>query len=1077
MRGWGLPWLVLGLASAAIGPGAAPPVRIQAAAPFTRDLSSGEVHLYHLALDEGDYARLEVIQQGLDVATLVRGPSGSKVIRVDTPSGRFSTENVSFIAAEKGEYEVEVSTSYPGDTGKYKLIVAALHKAGPDDRLRVDAEHADLEASRNLEAARRALANWRALGDRLHEARALTRLGKAMDASGRMQDALASYEQGLSIQRGLNDREGLAETLGQMGRTLSLVGDDRRALDALQESLTLWQELHRPDSAAAAYLNVGNVHQSFGGSGAAVTACERALELSHQAGDRGLESQALNCLGQMRFWMGQPLLGLEELRQALELTRSTGRSRTEAQVLSNLGSLYQRLGMPRDALEHYTSAREILRNLHDTEGEAVALGNLGMLLIQLGAFEEAREMLGQALPFQHDPRRQALTLVGLSHIAEELGQTGEAASQIAKALALQRAMKDSAGEAESLRAQGLVLLQMGKPAEAEEKLRESLAIHEELGRRSDAAAARRGLARAYTVQRKFAAAREAYEQSRREAEELGDVGSQILATAEQGWMEREDGKLAAARQRLEAALDLMESFRAEVGGDRLRSLHFATVRETYERYVDVLMQLHRADPKAGLDALAFEVAEQSRARGLLDILSRARVDIREGQPELLARELRLRQELNAKAALRLALAEDESSRARGQALQVEIDTLAAEHRVLEARLTDGSSYESLKKPSLPIREIQGLLGEQTVLMEYMLGEPRSYLWVVSSTSLKAFELPGRSEIGEVARRFHGYLKNPGDKDIASQRKDRDLLARQVLEPALEAIGDRRLMIVADGALQYVPFAALPVRSSSEGEGTMVPLVVEHEIGFLPSAAVLKEIRRAEAGRKQRPTSIAVLADPAYDGTQGLPRRVGDVAIRGSGLEPLPWTRQEAEGIAGVAQDREVLLALGHDATRELVTSGRLEPFRALHFATHGILDSEHPELSMLALSQRDANGQPLNGFLSLQDLYSLHLQADLVVLSGCDTGLGRELRGEGLVGLTHGFLHAGASQVVASLWPVRDRAAAELMQRFYRAMLRDGQRPTAALRSAQIEIWKQRTWRDPYFWAPFVAQGDWNTSL
>ncbi|HYH44107.1 MAG TPA: CHAT domain-containing protein, partial [Thermoanaerobaculia bacterium] len=168
---------------------------------------------------------------------------------------------------------------------------------------------------------------------------------------------------------------------------------------------------------------------------------------------------------------------------------------------------------------------------------------------------------------------------------------------------------------------------------------------------------------------------------------------------------------------------------------------------------------------------------------------------------------------------------------------------------------------------------------------------------------------------------------------------------------------------------------------------------------------------------------------------------------------------------------------GHEATRELVTSGELEPYRALHFATHGLLDSDHPELSMLALSPRDAKGQPLDAFLSLQDLYSLRLQADLVVLSGCETGLGRELRGEGLIGLTHGFLHAGASQVVASLWPVRDRAAAELMQRFYRSMLRDGLRPTAALRAAQIEIWENRTWRDPYFWAAFVAQGDWNTSL
>jgi CHAT domain-containing protein len=1075
MRGWGLPWLVLGLAGAAIGPDADPPIRIEANAPFARDLSSGEVHLYHLTLDEGDYARLEVIQQGLDVATLVRGPSGSEVIRVDTMTGRFSTENVSFIAGEKGQYEVEVSPAFAADTGRYRLAVAALHQADDTDRLRVQAEWASLKVGRNVEAGRRALELWRNLGDRFHEARALSQLGRALASSSQTEESLACFEKALSLQRELKDREGMAETLRRMGRTLRLVGEDRRALAAFQESLSLWQELGRPDSAATDLLLVGQVHQGFGDAGDALAAYERGLELSREAGDRVQQCQALNSLGQLRSLLGQPLQALEDFKKALDLARSSRRASNEAEILSNLGSLYQELGMPHDALEHFAKAREIFHTLEDKEREAIALNNLGNLLFQLGALEEARELLGQCLPLQHDPRNQALTLVSLSRIAEELGDLAEAASQIERALKLQRDAKDRAGEAESLRAQGLLLLETGDAAQAEKRLRESLAIYEELDRRSRAAAARRGLARALAAQGRTEAARQAYEQSRKEAEELGDVGAQALTVAEQGRLEHLAGNLPAARERLEAALDLMESFRSEVSGDRLRASHFATVREIYERYVDVLMQLHRADPKKGLDAKAFEVAEQSRARGLLDVLARAQVDTRDGDPGLMERELRLRQELNAKAALRLNLADDEASLTRSRALEEEIEALTAEHRIVEARLTAGSRYESLKKPAIPIREIQELLDGETVLMEYLLAEPRSYLWVVGSTSLQAFELPGRNEIGKVARSLHERLKSPGDRDAAGQRKDRDLLSGYVLGPALEAIAGRRLVIVADGALQYVPFAALPVRSPAQG--TLVPLVVEHEIGFLPSAAVLKEIRRAGAGRPQRPTSIAVLADPAYDGTQSRPRRVEELTTRGSGLERLPWTLQEAEGIRAVAQGREILMATGPDATRELVTSGRLEPFRALHFATHGILDSEHPELSVLALSQRDAKGQPLNGFLSLQDLYSLRLQADLVVLSGCETGLGRELRGEGLVGLTHGFLHAGASQVVASLWPVRDRAAAELMQRFYRSMLRDGQRPTAALRNAQIEIWKQRTWRDPYFWAAFVAQGDWNTSL
>ena len=1064
MRGWGLPWLVLGLAGAGTGPGAEPPVRIEADASYTRTLSSGEIHLYHLALESGDYARLEIVQQGLDVATVVRGPSGSEIVKVDSPTGRFSTENVSLIAEAKGEYELEVRASNSKDAGRYELILGAVRKAGPDDRLRAEAERADLTADQNPEAGRSALERWQALGDRLQEGRALTRLARALEGSGQREDALAFFQKAVALQRGLNDREGLAETLNRMGRTLGRLGDDRRALEALREAAALLQEIRHLDRAAATFVTIGDMYQSFGDSSAALAACERGLELSREAADRTRESRALNCLGMVRFQMGQPLEALDDLRKALELARACGRLTEEAEALSNLGALHQRLGMPRDALEHYTSAREILRGLGATDHEALAHVNVGMLLMQLGAFDEARETLNEALSRLRDHRPQAMALVGLSRIAEELGELPEAASSIEKALALQRAMKDRAGEAESLRAQGLLLLRMGNPAQAEEKLRASLAMHEELGRRGDAAVARRGLARVHAARGRLDDARAAYEQSRRQAEALGDTASQILTIAEQGSLESQAGRLPAARERFEAALELMESFRSEVGGDRLRSLHFATVRETYESYVDVLMQL-------GLHAEAFEVAEQSRARGLLDVLSRADVDTREGDPKRLEEELRLRQELNAKATLLLELGDDDPARA---ALRREIDSLATRHRLVEGLLTDGSTYESLKRPSISLREIQAMLDGDTVLLEYLLAEPRSYLWVVGQGSLATFELPGRSEIGKLARSLHEHLQHTGEREAMSQRQELALLAEKVLGPALGALSGRRLVIVADGPLQYVPFAALPVRAP---DGATVPLVVEHEIGFLPSAAVLKEIRRARAGRPRRPASIAVVADPAYDGNEDRPRRAAELATRGSGLQRITWSGEEAEGIEAVAQGWKLHMALRHDATRELVVSGRLEPFTTLHFATHGILDSEHPELSALVLSELDAQGRPLDGYLSLQDLYSLRLQADLVVLSGCETGLGRDLRGEGLVGLTHGFLHAGASQVVASLWPVRDHASAALMQRFYRSMLRDGQRPTAALRSAQIEIWKQRNWRDPYFWAAFVAQGDWDAGL
>jgi CHAT domain-containing protein len=186
-----------------------------------------------------------------------------------------------------------------------------------------------------------------------------------------------------------------------------------------------------------------------------------------------------------------------------------------------------------------------------------------------------------------------------------------------------------------------------------------------------------------------------------------------------------------------------------------------------------------------------------------------------------------------------------------------------------------------------------------------------------------------------------------------------------------------------------------------------------------------------------------------------------------------YTRREAMAILAVSPPGEGMAALDFDASRSTALDPRLAQFRMVHFATHGLLDSERPELSGLVLSLVDERGNQQNGFLNLQDIYNLNLPADMVVLSACETGLGKDIKGEGLIGLTRGFMYAGASRVVSSLWKVNDEATAELMQRFYRAIEQDGMRPAAALQKAQIELWKEKHWSDPHFWAAFELQGEW----
>jgi CHAT domain-containing protein len=286
------------------------------------------------------------------------------------------------------------------------------------------------------------------------------------------------------------------------------------------------------------------------------------------------------------------------------------------------------------------------------------------------------------------------------------------------------------------------------------------------------------------------------------------------------------------------------------------------------------------------------------------------------------------------------------------------------------------------------------------------------------------------------------------------------------------LGESRLAIVAPGALQYLPFAALPDPSTHQ------PLIAGHEIVSLPSISVLKELRRKTGGQNRALDSIAVLADPVFRADDPRvtgapsPGSAGSGTVE-TGFERLPWTRREAEAISSIAQEagRKIQTDLDFDASRDQVFG--LGQYRVIHFATHGLLDSREPELSGLVLSLVDREGKPRNGFLRIHDIYGLTLDADLVVLSGCRTALGREIRGEGLLGLTRGFLYAGSDKVMASLWAVRDQATSELMQRFYRALLVNGKSPAAALREAQLSLRREARWRDPYFWAGFTLQGDW----
>ena len=590
---------------------------------------------------------------------------------------------------------------------------------------------------------------------------------------------------------------------------------------------------------------------------------------------------------------------------------------------------------------------------------------------------------------------------------------------------------------------------------------------------------------------------------------------------------RKNGKLREAVPLYEQAIKDVEHQTIHLGGAEDDRYRYESVHtHVYKNYVALLLEL-------GEPARAFEVLEASRARDLLDLLARGHIDIVHGvNRSLLTQERRLQQQINSKSDYQIRLLQEGHPQEQAASVALELDRLVAEEQELQAQIRASSpAYTALTEPrTWSVHEIQTLLDHDSLLLEFGLGEECSYVWAVTATSITALPLPRRVEIESLVRNIYRLLNERNvikeretdlQREARWSRNDAEYekvtlhLSRAILAPIVPLLEHKRLVIVADGALQYIPFAALPVPPNAAPATNLVvetrrPLILDHEIVTLPSASVLAELRARENGRQKPAKAVAVLADPVFDGKDervqhastlgtalvgepaamlaprhaGMPSSTGPLTRslreiqrnigQGFYLARLPASREEAEAILAVTPSEKGMKALDFEANRGVAMSPVLGQYRIVHIATHGLLNSKHPELSGLVLSMVDKRGNPQDGFLQLQDIYNLRLPVDMVVLSGCETGLGKEISGEGIIGLTRGFMYAGAQRVVASLWSVSDEATAELMARFYQAMERDKLAPAAALRKAQIAMMHQPLWNRPYYWAAFQIQGDWN---
>jgi CHAT domain-containing protein/Tfp pilus assembly protein PilF len=1092
--------------------------------PIEGELRASSSHFYRVVLTSGQFLHVMIQQRGIDLVAILRDRNGATLSEMDGLQSLSGMEELSYEAASTGPYVVEVRAKKQSNNhGRYELKIQRAEITNQLDRARIVAERLHMEAVRTAEQPRgtglelavtkydEAIAQWRAAGARKWEGNSLNNLGNLNRTLNRYEKALEHYGQALVIMREIKEKDREAAVLHNLGFTYSNMALYETAQPFLEQALTIWREIGDKNSEAMALNSLGVIHWRLNKHEAARECYERALAIRRETGNRDGEGQAFNNLALIYSDLGPYDLARQYYDQAVAIWRETKNRQGEGQALSGLGIIHENLSLNEKAQEYYEQSLQITREIKDRGGEGRALNNLGELFRGLKQFEKAQEFYEQTLAIMReikDRYSEGAVLNNLCTLHKSLGENDKAREYCNQSLAIARAIRNRQGEGKLLNNLGEIYRNLNQLEQARQHYELSLAIMRETKDKLSEAVAHHNLGLINQLLHQKEKADTHLDQALKLRREIGDRDGEALTLQALAILARDRGRYSEALTRYEAALAIKEDLRATYTNQDLRFTYSSTIQDVYEGYIELQMFMHMLIPSGGHDAVALQASERSRAGSLLEILAQAGADIRQGvDPQLVSSERSLRQQLNLKAQHQLKLLGESHTGAQAAAIAKEVDELTAEYQKIRARIRrESPRYASLTQPAvLDLKEIQQLLDDDTLLLEYSLGKMRSYLWVVSKTSLNSYVIPHRTRIESAARRVYELFSTANTALEKDYVEATSALSHMLLGPAAAQLGTKRLLIVSDGYLQYLPFGALPIPEADNKASTnslSQPLIVKNEVVTLPSASLLAVMRRELSGRARPPGMIAALADPVFDRddrrikqtvvnevsksdkaitensshtltlrlSPELQRSVQDTG--GLTFERLRSSRVEAEAIVALAHGQN-LKALDFDASRTTALSDELGQYRVVHFATHGLLNSLHPELSGLVLSLVDEKGQPQDGFLRAHEIYNLKLSADLVVLSACQTALGKDVKGEGLVGLTRGFMYAGAPRVVASLWKVPSKATAELMKRFYREMLVEKHRPAAALRAAQIAMWREKQWNEPYYWAAFVLQGEW----
>ena len=1034
----------------------------------------------------------------VDIKATILRTDQSALLYADAPNRRMGIETLLVEPPHAGVMTLRIERNDHGQaSGTVQIRAVVLPTVTPDDRKRLEA--ARLEAIACLSfpdpARGNASAEAFAAAAQLHEENGDRRqAGTALLHAAGVRYTRAADWQGaahLSAQALHHlERAGAAElaafalrvqgaALGQLANASGLAVTSRnrissRARKQLTESAGRFRSLGLPYEAGYA-LNYRGVSFLDAGERASASADFRqALEMFRTAKDRPAQALSLQSLALLSHDDGRLGDAMREFDEAIALIPRDEEPENYAHTLHNSALPLRVLGRFDEAIARYFEAGAILRELGDRDGEARALHGLGTTMLYAGEPERAAELLRAAIALRGETgarRERANSLFVLGQIERDGGAFDSAINLHRQARTLVDAPHDlaqahlalardylAAASLPAARRELDLILQLNLPTS-----------HRYLGL---------ALTELGTLASREGRHQEAYDALARAIAIHKANGSDLeLARA---LHRRADAKLRAGDTQAvlddtAVALQILDAIGLQGTRVESRASFRASYRDVVELRIAALLRdaesMHKqGDPveEQRLLQSALTASDRTRAQSVVEAWAAAPAGA-EVPAELLARRKAAYELLAGKRQLQERLLETaRPDEKRLGELAREIALLRTEANLIEERVA--KSRDAARAPTaVTITGLANAVPPNVVVAEYFLGNAQSWLFTTSRGVVAVHSLPDKATLEALARRIHlewrSAARSPDDR-LATARD----LATKLFRPLGTATPAGGLQIIPDGALHLVPMTLLALQAWPELRPGMI--VTAPSLSALQAAGLA---RRPAADR-----TLAIIADPIYsEGDSRIDagfRRIASseavpltrVARDPASLQRLPSASAEARALIDLVNDPADMLALiGPDADRQRVLNSPLSRFRILHFATHAMADSQDPALATLALSRWNASGEPADGDLRLYDITQMQLNADLVVLSACDTALGREIAGEGPIGLSQAFLRSGARSVLASLWQVPDSSTAFLMREFYRHYLTKGQTAAVALQLAQNSVRRRAKWSDPYYWAGF----------